>query len=83
MVEKRQTDAQGKDRRNCSSAEETKRYDTGESYKESLEREILRRIHIIQSPDYTPVPRFPLPDIVFVWILAGIMLALILWGATF
>ena len=54
-----------------------------DNYKDVLEREILRRIKIMESPDYQRVPRFNKTDALFASVLACLMLALILWGGTF
>ena len=54
-----------------------------DNYREVLETEVLRRIRIMEAPDYRRVPPFNRADILFAAALAGLMLMLILWGATF
>lgn len=53
-----------------------------ENYKDALEREIVRRIEIMEAPDYQRVPRFNRGDIIFAAALACLMIVLIVWGGT-
>lgn len=54
----------------------------GTTYRDTLEKEIIRRIRIIESPGYKGVERFNRTDIFFAAGLAGLMAALILAGAS-
>ena len=59
--------------------------DTGtisnENYQQVLEDEIIRRIHIIESPTYKGVKRFSKADTICALGLAGIMFILVILGA--
>ena len=51
-------------------------------YKDALELEIVRRIEIMEAPNYQRVPRMNKHDYIGIGILAVITLSLIVWGGT-
>jgi hypothetical protein len=53
-----------------------------ENYKDALELEIVRRIEIMEAPNYQSVPRMNKHDYIGIGILAVITLSLIVWGGT-
>ncbi|MDA7745953.1 hypothetical protein N8878_01290 [Psychromonas sp.] len=53
-----------------------------ENYKDALELEIVRRIEIMEAPNYQRVPRMNKHDYIGIGILAVITLSLIVWGGT-
>ena len=52
-----------------------------ENYAEILEKEIVRRIEIMESPDYQGVKKFNRTDTICAVALAALMLTLIILGA--
>jgi hypothetical protein len=53
-----------------------------DNYKDALELEIVRRIEIMEAPNYQRVPRMNKHDYIGVAILIVITLSLIIWGGT-